>query len=53
MAASAALLVGPLFFENDKWKSLSPGIILKVREKYISFPTRISHFEILNRELGV
>lgn len=38
MAAPVALLVGPLFFENAKWRSLSPGIPLKVRKRCIFLP---------------
>ena len=30
MTTPAALLVGPLFFQEAKWKSLSPGIAVRV-----------------------
>jgi hypothetical protein len=38
MATPAALLVGPLFFQEAKWKALSPGIILKVSRSIVLFP---------------
>lgn len=55
MATPAALLVGPLFFQNSKWKSLPPEVKLKVNHNlsimshsYIELLTSIAGAENWN-----
>lgn len=50
MTILAALLVGPLFFENAMWKSLSPEVTLKVN---IYFNEAQFSQKMLNRYLGI
>jgi hypothetical protein len=51
MATPAALLVGPLFFQNSKWKSLPPEVKLKVNHS-LSIMSH-SYIELLTSIAGV